>query len=198
MKSCQTRKIRSWLNKYLRSLGLGKFSECNTIFLSLSLAKGDSDTCSDDSSSIQQYNFTSWDISLITVTCLLSMNVVWFLPRTIIYFFTMASRPDMGTFRQGQNELCVTLNTCLHLLPKLGIGGALPTLCKWSLFTFLFLFVRSERGNYLMCKVAPLLHSGYNNVMLFLCHRNAVSVSRINVQYEICCLFILNNRINNS
>ena len=29
-------------------------------------------------------------------------------------------------------------------------------------------------------------------------HRNAVSVSRINVQYEIRCLLILNNRINNS
>jgi hypothetical protein len=119
-------------------------------------------------------------------------------PRTIISFLTMASSPDMGIvfsgaewFKYDADHLSAVTSAIMnvwrfdYVSPLALIYSPLPLCTK-------------QRRKYSMCKVAPLLHSGCNNVMLFLCHRNDVSMSRINVQYEICCLFILNNGINNS
>lgn len=150
MKPCPVRDIRSWFTEYLLRVPIN--------YVTVPWKR-------------RQWHTLNWDFlnqglqfhELGCLThypdCLLSRTFAWSPPRTIIYFFTMASRPDMGTIFSGAERIkhdadhLPTVTSEIrnvwrsdYVSPLLLIYFPLP-LCK-------------QRREYSMCKVAPLRHSG--------------------------------------
>jgi len=116
------------------------------LITSLFHGKDDSDALPTDISSVKGYNFTNWDVSLITLLSTVS-NCRLIAARTIISFFTMASRPGTGTIFLGAERIKHNADHLSAVTSEIRNVWRSDYVLSLPLFTFLYRFVRNKDVN---------------------------------------------------